>query len=294
MASPKEFIGLVPPKDKRPRSAFFGPAGLKILLRDNFSLTTWLCTGAVAQSGLLLLFGRIALVPAIAVLFYRLFVTYAMTVGWMRNPYMDGVIMNKFAAQFPDTAGHYGAKPASSDVVVFLIGTRCNHPLGLFAPGFKEFGAYFPRMVQDLEAHEDEFGFLGMTSWINSSARETQNEMLMVGYFRTVEGLHKFAHSPLHREAWVWFNKMTKKYPHISIYHETYHVPQAHYEAIYSNSHPGGIMSTTTSFTDEVTGKKMWASPIVDASRGQLKTSAGRMSRSAGNEHDSYGPDPYS
>lgn len=68
---------------------------------------------------------------------YRAFDTYAMTVGWKHNPYMDNIIPTKFSAQFPDSEGHYGNKPSNSDVVVLLIGTRCNHPMGLLAPGFK-------------------------------------------------------------------------------------------------------------------------------------------------------------
>lgn len=108
--------------------------------------------------------------------------------------------MAKTSAQFPDEEGRFSGKPADNDVVVFLIGLRCNHPLGALAPGFREVGPYFPQMVGDLEAHADEFGFLGMTSWINASQRETQSELMMVGYFRTTEGLHKFAHSQYHMD----------------------------------------------------------------------------------------------
>lgn len=40
-------------------------------------------------------------------------------------------------------------------------------------------------------------------------------------------------------------------------------------------------------------GKPFWISPIVDARRGLLKTSAGRMSQSTATEHDAYNDDPY-
>lgn len=36
-----------------------------------------------------------------------------------------------------------------------------------------------------------------------------------------------------------------------------------------------------------------WFSPIVDARKGVLKTSAGRMTMSNGDDHDKYGDDPY-
>ena len=45
--------------------------------------------------------------------------------------------------------------------------------------------------------------------------------------------------------------------------------------------------------TDEE-GKEKWASPVVDASKGLLRTSAGRMSRSQAGEHEKMGiVDPY-
>jgi len=239
--------------------------------------------------------GRMALLPAVALLLYRILVTYAMAVGWLRNTYRDGVIpsQKKFSAQFPDASGQFGADPASSDVVVLLIGARYNHPLGLLAPGARELGEFFGSMVKDLDAHSEEFGFLGMTSWISHSGRETKNELLDVGYFRTVEGLHRFAHSEYHRKAWDWWNKTVKEHSHLSIYHEVYHAPKGHWESIYVNSHESGFASTTHRYVDKKTGKEMWASPVVDASRGLLATSAGRMGRSKADEHDGYGDSPY-
>lgn len=79
----------------------------------------------------------------------------------------------------------------------------------------------------------------------------------------------------------------------MSIYHETFHVPKGHWETIYINSHPSHLASSAHKITDEKTGEELWASPIVDASKGLLKTSAGRMSRSNADEHDKYDDDPY-
>ena len=150
------------------------------VVRDNFPITTWLCMGAAAQGLLFLAVGRLALLPAVAVLLYRTFVAYAMSVGWMHNTYMDDILMKKNAAQFPDASGRYGTKAADSEIVVFLIGTRCNHPLGLLAPGFKDFGSFFPNMVKELEASAEEFGFLGMTAWLNSADRTASSEIMFV------------------------------------------------------------------------------------------------------------------
>jgi len=224
---------------------------------------------------------------------YRGFTAYAMSVGWMHNIYMDDVLQKKFSGQPPNTEGKYGSKPGDSDVVILLIGTRCNHPLGALAPGFKELGGFFVQMVKDCETHAEEFDFSGMTSWINNNERATGNQLMLVGYFRTSEGLHAFAHSEYHRRGWDWWNKHFKEYPHLSIYHEVYHAPKGHWENIYVNSHVTGFNTTTYKYTDEMTGSDMWASPVVDASRGLLKTSGGRMSRSKADEHDSYGENPY-
>lgn len=214
--------------------------------------------------------------------------TSAAAAGWKRNSLMDGVIPKKFSTAFPDSRGTYGSKPADSEVVVFLIGFRNNHPLGILAPGMKWIGEQFQGMIRDLEEHDEEFGLMGMTSWINTSTRTTQNESLQVGYFKTVEGLHAFAHSEYHMKTWREWNANVKQWPHLSIYHETYAVPKGAWETIYVNSHVSGFPSARVKTDDG-----LWVSPLVDASRGLLKTSAGRMARSDAKEHDKMGKDPY-
>lgn len=285
--SGRDFVGLLPSQDQQPRNHFFGPGQQAHFIRNQLSTSTWLCLGAIAQGALILLAGRIALLPAVLVVLYRAFDAYAMTVGWRHNPYMDDVILKKFSAQFPDSEGRYGNTPSNNDVVVLLIGTRCNHPMGLLAPGFKQLGDFFGNMSKDLDKHSEEFGFLGMTSWLNSSERETKPEFMAVCYFRTTEGLHAFAHSEYHLNAWDWWYNTIKEPAHLSIWHEIYHAPKGHWESIYANSHPTGINSTTFKVFDQETGTEKWASPVVDASKGLLRTSAGRMNRSknGGEEH---------
>ena len=100
--------------------------------------------------------------------------------------------------------------------------------------------------------------------------------------------MQKYAHSEGHRKGWDWYTKNKKRYPHLSIYHEMYHVPKGHWETIYENSHITGLHTTTQAYTDAATGEKLWASPVVDASKGFLRSSAGRMSRSKGDEHEYF------
>jgi hypothetical protein len=105
-------------------------------------------------------------------------------------------------------------------------------------------------------------------------------------------GIHKFAHDELHREAWVWFNKMssTTDFTHISIWHEIFAAPAGSWEAVYANSHPtllGGarVPLKTESGTE-------WHSTLVHASSGPLRSSRGRMARTDGNDNASYDADP--
>lgn len=258
-------------------------------VRDQFEISTWLCIGAVIQGGLLILGGRLALVPAAALLLYRLLDTYAMVVGFKENPGMKGLVMQNHSAQIPDDEGKFGPEPANKPVTVLLIGARCNHPLGMLAPGYKEMGAHFEGMAQDLDDQAEKFGFLGMTSWLNASVRSTSNQIQWVCYFRSYEGLHEFAHSQIHRNAWDWWYGNVKKHPHLSIYHEVYDVPEGHWETIYNQSHPTGLGTTTHKVFDQETGAEIYASPIVDASKGKLKTSSGRMNRSKGDDNVKYG-----
>lgn len=245
-----EFKSLVPPVSKRPRSNFFGPASnwtVRIppshyisieqassitlqLLRDQFAIPTWLAIGGALQGFCFLTIDRISLLPAFILLLYRVLDTYAQAVGLKHNSSMDNVDPRKVSAQPPDELGNYGSQPASQDMVVLLIGARSNHAYGALAPRFKDIGDFFRAMAEDLDSHADEFGFLGMTSWLNITDRTSNNESMNVAYFRSVEGLHAFAHSKYHRVGWDYWNKHAADCKHISIWHEVYHAPKGHWE----------------------------------------------------------------
>lgn len=70
--------------------------------------------------------GRLALLFPFLLILFRFTDAFLMAYGLKKNPYMDGVILNKFSAQIPDERGRYGPKPANRQVVVFLIGAKCN------------------------------------------------------------------------------------------------------------------------------------------------------------------------
>ncbi|KAJ9624523.1 hypothetical protein H2203_005258 [Taxawa tesnikishii (nom. ined.)] len=257
------FAGMVPTSKAR-------PAELKndgVLWRDQFQLSTWLLMGAALQSVTALLVGRLAFLPAALVLLYRLADTYAMATGLKHNVWSDSVIRGKFSAQFPDALGNYGSTPGRNEVGVLLIGARSNSPLGLLAPGFREIGNYFQEMNEALEASPN------------------RNASLVVMYFKNVSYVHKYAESPLHRHAVNHWNKeLVKKYPHLSIYHELFQVPRGNWESIYENCPPLGLAATKHAVRGKGEGEGEgeaeveWMSPVVDARRGILSTSKGRMS----------------
>ncbi|KAK6527379.1 hypothetical protein TWF281_010559 [Arthrobotrys megalospora] len=307
MVAHGDFVPLVRPATERPLSQeALGKKGslaslpmqLNTMIRDQLSISTWLALGAVTQAVLFSIMGWRVFLPPAFLLLFRAVDTALVLVGFKHNAFMDGVLLNKYSAQFPDSQGRFGSSPANEKVVCFLIGSRSNHPMGMFAPGVKTIGDYFESMTTYLDSHADEFGYLGAATWI-ATDRETKNERMANMYFRNHEGLHKFAHHDMHRQGWNWWNKTVSDHPHIGIWHEVYVAPKGNWESIYINSAPTGLAATT--FTVEPSekaegtapGERSFASPIVDARGGLLKTSAGRMSRSQGTEHDSYNNDPY-
>jgi hypothetical protein len=165
--------------------------------------------------------------------------------------------------------------------------------MGILGPRFKELGGFFDKMQRDLDANAEKYGLLGASSWIGNGERATGNELLTVMYFKTAEGVHAFAHDPLHREGWLWWNKIIASTPYISIWHELYVAPKGHYESIYVNSEPillGSVVSPI-----QTKQGKQWISSVVDASRGVLKSSRGRMTLTDGEEKehaDWYEPYP--
>ncbi|KAJ5465334.1 uncharacterized protein N7458_001020 [Penicillium daleae] len=159
---------------------------------------------------------------------------------------MKDVVFGKFSAQIPDRQGHFPDKAAGHEVVLILLSARSNHPLGIFGPGYQQVGDYMTKMQNHLSKNADKFGYLGHTTWIEANGRTTANAVMTATYFRTVEELHKFAHSPLHKKVWRWWNSIAKTHPHLSINHEMYHAPEDCWETIYANCHPVGMAATET------------------------------------------------
>lgn len=124
------FKSLVPPSDTQPVSSSLQSKKARnyfaIVLKDQMTLSSWLAIGACFNSLLFLAIGRLALVLPFLFVVFRIGDAVLQTYGLKKNPLMDGGIISKYSAQMPNDDGTFGPKPANQQIVVFLIGARCN------------------------------------------------------------------------------------------------------------------------------------------------------------------------
>ena len=202
---------------------------------------------------------------------------------------MKGVVPGKVSAQLPNNAYNpgapaesplFGSTPAEQPVVILHLGARINHPLGVMAPGAKKVTNYFIQMNQELQNRREEFGFLGGSAW-RGNDRGSNNTLLTILYFRSIEGLNAFAHDKIHREGWNWFNKWSKEENnnHISIFHEAFCAQPGGYETIYYNAPPVLLGAANAQVLNEQTSQTEYVSPLVAADTGPLRSQFGRMGR---------------
>jgi hypothetical protein len=241
----------------------------------------------------LLLPTRVAVLPATIYLVTRLIDNVLIWHGIRPNPHMSGVVPGKTTAQFPGST-----TPSQNPVVVIKLAARSNHPLGILHPHLRVISSFFKSMVKDLDDHSEKYDFLGANSYL-ANERPTANEIMILAYFRSYEGLHAWSHEAggVHREAWSYWNTQvmgkgrTEEGRMFSIMHEVYQVPARKWESVYINYHPTGMGATT--FKVDVDGQERWASPLTDARNGLLRSSQGRMAVSSGNDNEIYNDDPY-
>lgn len=146
----------------------------------------------------------------------------------------------------------------------------------MFAPGGKEIGDRAAAMFQDLEARADEVGLLGISQYNNAASTKKNAEIVTIMYFKSNADAVRYATSPLHREAWDWYNRVVKQYPHLGIWHELFEAPAGSWETVYKNTEPTGFATSKHKVVDKE-GNEQWISPIVDATRGKTATTAGRV-----------------
>lgn len=255
--------------------------GLQIL-RDQLPLTTWLLIGAALQSVLYLLPLRpaYALAPAFIVLLFKTIDTLLITYNLKPNPYLEGTITERTTALVPNSDGTFGEPSADAEsnndqIAVLILGFASNHPLGTFAPGAREIGSHFGKMIKDLKTNAETNGFLGSSNSLsNPQSRSSKSDIVTTFYFRSMQDVQNFAHGPVHREGWNWWNKIHQTYRHLMIYHEVYEAPKGGFENVAMHARPGGI--STTLFPVKTKDGNGWISPLVSAAKGKLVTATGR------------------
>lgn len=145
------------------------------------------------------------------------------------------------------------------DFVVFLVGMRIN--------SLRKISRWMPvsmamrRMLRELQRNPE----LGL---LHARGHFGLRNIMVVQYWRSFEQLHAYATDAthVHLPAWRAFNAAAKDNAEIGIWHETFLVPNAQYEAIYRAMPPFGL------------GK---AGHLVEATG--LRTSAkGRLGRGSG------------
>ncbi|KAI1098725.1 hypothetical protein F4804DRAFT_323982 [Jackrogersella minutella] len=261
----------------RTRSLQWGAA------KDYFQLSTWLGIGALIQAAALSIFGIRAIIPVVALLAIRTVDNLSMALGITHNRYMDGAIRKKWGVQIPHEDGTYGSEPAEDNVVVFFVGQQVNHPLGLLAPGLRENQYYFDNIARALESYYDKRGLLGYSQW-QGTTEHANNMTMFIMYWKDVDSLHNYAHGPEHMAGLRWWaGGAGKKYPHLSVFHETFQAPRGNFENIYLNCKPMGFGATTYPIRkpgkNGEEDKLEWLQPIIDSKRGPLRTFARRMLR---------------
>ncbi|KKY31869.1 hypothetical protein UCDDA912_g08158 [Diaporthe ampelina] len=227
---------------------------------------------------------RYALLPLALLLGHSVINTILQARSPKDNAFTLDVVPGRVTAQLPSRAsGAFGSRPAAQPLVVFHLGVRFNHPLGLLSPGAREMGDRFTAMTRALAERRDEFGMLHITSW-RDNERRSNNTLMIIAYFRDADGLNRFAHDRVHREGWDWYLRFAKREgnSHIGIFHETFVTRPGDYETIYVDC-PPTLLGAANVRVDGDGGEKaehgeeMWVRPLVSANHSALRSQSQRM-----------------
>lgn len=280
------FTSILPDVARHPRSASRRTSArlaFQKTLLNNLSLSSWLLIGALLQSIILSFIPRLyAFIPIFLILGARFGHTLLVTYHVLPNPYLKDAIFSKNSAQVPDADGNFSDNSASQGVVCLHLGAKFNHPLGVFAPNAKQLGEHLGGMVRVLDSEAGAGnGYLGGSNFTSFDPRGA-TEVNFISYWRSIDAIHTFAYGPTHRAAWDWWNKLPLSgSQHIGINHEIFAAAPGQWEAIYLNFQPTLLGATTyLRKGDKLIGgtvEDKWISPLVDASKGMLKSSAGRL-----------------
>jgi hypothetical protein len=254
------------------------------VLRDQLDTSTLFLIGALFQLAWTFSFQyypRIAFLPTIFFAFVKAATFLQSIIAWKRGTYAPEVVHGYVTPVIPNLSGE-----DRSDITVIILSARANSPLGIFTPGFKQIGSRFQKLGVELSKNREEFDYLGGTSWIGATAGPGKggsgSDVMTIHYFRSPEGLYKFAQTGMHREFWNWYNAKAIDMPDVSITHEFFTVPANNWEAIYANAAPVGLGATGFKDVDGV-----YRSPLVDIT-GQKTSSIKRRHMVREIENEKY------
>ncbi|EGS20283.1 uncharacterized protein CTHT_0040220 [Thermochaetoides thermophila DSM 1495] len=254
-----------------------GRPKLQTFIKHIFTLPTLLALGAGAQGLLcLVLPRRYAFLPLIFfVLRNAIRTAFSVRSGDYHFTKL-GVIPGRTTAQLPKPGeSEFSGVPSDQDIVVFHLGARCNHPLGVLSPGGKELGEHFDACNRELMERKEEFGCLGYSQWLGTEDN-ANGTILAIYYFRDIEGLNRFAHDVVHRRAWEWYHgEFARKrgWSHIGIFHEAFQVPAGAWENIYVNMPPTLMGAAATKSEDG------WVRTLIEANGLVWRSQYSRMGR---------------
>ncbi|KAJ0420801.1 hypothetical protein BJY00DRAFT_312726 [Aspergillus carlsbadensis] len=136
-------------------------------------------------------------------------------------------------------------------------------------------------MISELDDNMGSNGFLGGSHWQSYDKRGAL-ENNFIAYWRSIEDVHRLAYGGKHRKAWDWYNSLPKEQSAVlGMNHEIFSSEPGQWQAISGNLQPTLLGATTyLKKGDKMIGgtvEDKWVSALVDARRGKLRTSAGRL-----------------
>ena len=214
----------------------------------NYTVSTWLTLGAIIQCILVSTLPRnVALALPTSIFMVRFVRGYLIAKGTLPNPVAKEVTHGRQTWQIPSADGAVASTGSTESVVVLVLAASWSHPNGYYSPGSNFMGQYMTDMWRDAADNREKYGFLGNTPPLNTQDDGVRQDskgtnQLYLSYWKTLEGLHKFAHGSVHMKGQMWWEKgAMEEFPHIGISHEVYEVPAGNWENVYHNFRPFGI-----------------------------------------------------
>lgn len=279
---------IYPPTSKRPHIQDLRNSGkvfnVSNVLQFGISPLSWVLIGASLQALAVYLFsnGRYVLLISTMALLVKIVNMLLQAYNITPNPLLEGVFEGRTTALIPEGETGEIITPAGKKIAILHLGAVCNSPFGLFHSQFAGVGKWFEKMCKVCDSGEVN-GFLGQTTFHRQTEKGAY-EFVAISYWESIEDLWSFAHSGLHRKAWQWWEETIKENNAVGINHEIFEADAHNWENIYVNFQPT-MMGATTYLKRG--GKTLeggvvpdeWVSPLVDARRGKLAKSSGRMGR---------------